>query len=76
MGRQNDHHTLDEPANDLDPAGVSKVRELLRRLAQEKGVTVFMSSYILTGVDRFTTRIDIIHHGCLIEELDTQVEYT
>jgi ABC-2 type transport system ATP-binding protein len=60
---------LDEPANGLDPAGVVEVRERLQRLAQEKGVTVFMSSHILAEVDRLATRIGIIHQGRLIEEL-------
>jgi ABC-2 type transport system ATP-binding protein len=63
---------LDEPANGLDPAGVVEVRELLRTLAREKGVTIFMSSHILTEVDRLATRIGIIHMGKLIEELDTR----
>ena len=62
---------LDEPANGLDPAGVVEIRELLRGLAREQGVTVFMSSHILTEVDRLATRIGIIHKGGLIEELDT-----
>ena len=62
---------LDEPANGLDPAGVVEIRELLRSLAHEKGVTVFMSSHILTEVDRLATCIGIIHKGTLIEELDT-----
>jgi ABC-2 type transport system ATP-binding protein len=62
---------LDEPANGLDPAGVVEIRELLRTLAHEKGVTIFMSSHILTEVDRLATRIGIIHQGKLIEELDT-----
>jgi ABC-2 type transport system ATP-binding protein len=62
---------LDEPANGLDPAGVVEIRELLRSLAHERGVTVFMSSHILTEVDRLATRIGIIHKGKLIEELDT-----
>jgi len=61
---------LDEPANGLDPAGVVEIRELLESLAREKGVTIFMSSHILTEVDRLATRIGIIHKGCLIEELD------
>ncbi len=61
---------LDEPANGLDPAGVVEIRELIRSLAVEKGVTVFMSSHILTEVDRLATRIGIIHQGRLIEELD------
>jgi len=62
---------LDEPANGLDPAGVVEIRELLRTLARDKGVTIFMSSHILTEVDRLATRIGIIHKGKLIEELDT-----
>ena len=63
---------LDEPANGLDPAGVVEIRELLASLARQQGVTVFMSSHILTEVDRLATRIGIIHKGRLIEELDTQ----
>lgn len=61
---------LDEPANGLDPAGVIEIRELLRSLAQKRGVTIFMSSHILTEVDRLASRIGIIHKGRLIEELD------
>ena len=63
---------LDEPANGLDPAGVVEIRELLASLAHEKGVTVFMSSHILTEVDRLATRIGIIHEGRFLEELDTE----
>jgi ABC-2 type transport system ATP-binding protein len=62
---------LDEPANGLDPAGVVEIRMLLEALAKERGVTIFMSSHILTEVDRLATRIGIIHQGRLIEELDT-----
>jgi ABC-2 type transport system ATP-binding protein len=62
---------LDEPANGLDPAGVVEIRELLKSLVDEKGLTVFMSSHILTEVDRLATRIGIIHQGRLIEELYT-----
>jgi ABC-2 type transport system ATP-binding protein len=60
---------LDEPANGLDPAGVVEIRELLADLAKN-GVTVFMSSHILTEVDRLATRIGIIHKGRIIEDLD------
>jgi ABC-2 type transport system ATP-binding protein len=61
---------LDEPANGLDPAGVVEIRELVRTLAHEEGVTIFMSSHILTEVDRLASRIGIIHKGRMIEELD------
>ncbi|HZD00930.1 MAG TPA: ABC transporter ATP-binding protein [Actinomycetes bacterium] len=60
---------LDEPANGLDPAGVVQVRELLRALAFEQGVTVFMSSHILGEVARLATRLGIIHRGRLLEQL-------
>ncbi len=60
---------LDEPANGLDPAGVVEIRMLLEGLARDMGVTVFMSSHVLTEVDRMATRIGIIHKGRLIEEL-------
>ena len=63
---------LDEPTNGLDPAGVVEIRELLSNLAQEKGITVFMSSHILTEVNRLATRIGIIHEGRFLEELDTE----
>lgn len=63
---------LDEPASGLDPAGVVEVRELLRELAQEQGVTVFMSSHVLAEVARLSTRIGIIHQGRLIEEVDAE----
>lgn len=63
---------LDEPANGLDPAGVVEIRELLADLARNHGVTVFMSSHILTEVDRLATRIGIIHKGQIIEDLDTE----
>jgi ABC-2 type transport system ATP-binding protein len=63
---------LDEPAKGLDPAAVVEIRELLASLASQQGVTVFMSSHILTEVDRLATRFGIIHQGHLIEELDTK----
>ena len=59
---------LDEPANALDPAGIVEVRELLRSLADERGVTVFMSSHILAEVAHLADRIGIVHEGHLIEE--------
>ncbi len=59
---------LDEPANALDPAGIVEVRTMLRSLADEQGVTVFMSSHILAEVAHLADRIGIVHDGRLIEE--------
>jgi ABC-2 type transport system ATP-binding protein len=61
---------LDEPANGLDPAGIVEIREMLREVTREQGVTVFMSSHILGEVNRLADRIGIIHQGRLVEELD------
>ena len=61
---------LDEPANGLDPAGIVEIRELLRDLALNHGVTVFISSHILGEIARFATRIGIIHEGKLVQEAD------
>ncbi len=60
---------LDEPANGLDPAGIVEIRDLLRELTSQEGVTVFMSSHILAEVSRMAQRIGIIHHGHLLQEL-------
>ena len=61
---------LDEPANGLDPAGVAEIRELLRELSRDQGVTVVLSSHILTEVARLATRIGVIHRGRLVRELE------
>lgn len=61
---------LDEPANGLDPAGIVEIRNLLRQLARDDGVTVFMSSHILGEVARLADRLGIIHRGRLLQELD------
>ncbi len=59
---------LDEPANGLDPAGIVEIRQLMLELIAE-GRTVFMSSHILAEVARLASRIGIIHHGTLLQEL-------
>lgn len=63
---------LDEPANALDPSGIVEVRNLLRSLATDQGVTVFLSSHILAEVAHIADRIGIIHEGRLLEELDPE----
>lgn len=60
---------LDEPTNGLDPAGIVEIRELLKTLAHDKGVTVFLSSHILGEIAHLADRIGIIHQGRLVEEI-------
>jgi ABC-2 type transport system ATP-binding protein len=57
---------LDEPANGLDPAGMREMRLLIRRLAEEEGVGVFLSSHLLSEVEQVCDRVAIIHHGRII----------
>ena len=56
---------LDEPANGLDPSGIIHVRELLKRLNTEFGKTVFVSSHLLSEIEKTCTHIAIIHKGVL-----------
>ncbi len=63
---------LDEPANGLDPAGIVEIREILKSLTREHGVTIFMSSHILTEVAQLADRLGMVHRGQLLEELDRQ----
>ncbi|HVE61203.1 MAG TPA: ATP-binding cassette domain-containing protein, partial [Chitinophagaceae bacterium] len=56
---------LDEPANGLDPAGIIQIRELLIRLNREQGKTVFVSSHLLSEVEKMCTHVAIIHKGVL-----------
>lgn len=63
---------LDEPANALDPAGIVDIRHLLRGLADEMGITVFVSSHILGEIAQLADRIGIIHRGRLVEEISPQ----
>ncbi len=61
---------LDEPTSGLDPAGIFSIRELFIDLAKNHGVTIFLSSHILSEVSVLADRIGIIHHGRMIRELD------
>lgn len=57
---------LDEPTNGLDPAGIHEMRDLIRRLPEEFGVTVFLSSHLLSEVEQIAGYIGIIHEGKLL----------
>ncbi len=57
---------LDEPTNGLDPAGIHEVRALMRQLSAERGITVFVSSHLLSEIEQVATHIGIIHHGKLL----------
>jgi len=54
---------LDEPANGLDPAGIREMRQLLRSLAMDRGMSVFVSSHLLAEIELMCDRVAIIHRG-------------
>jgi ABC-2 type transport system ATP-binding protein len=56
---------LDEPTNGLDPHGILEVRDLLTRLNRERGMTVLVSSHILSEIEKLVTHVGIIHRGAL-----------
>lgn len=59
---------LDEPTNGLDPAGIHEIRELIIRLAKKEGLTIFISSHILSEIEQVADRVGIINHGRLVYE--------
>ncbi len=54
---------LDEPTNGLDPAGIQEMRELIRSLPQKYGMTVIVSSHLLSEIDQIVNDIGIIANG-------------
>ena len=63
---------LDEPVNGLDPEGIVEVRRLIKRMQEEWGVTVLISSHLLSELSELCTDLSIISHGNLIENLSRE----
>ncbi|MDD6769866.1 ATP-binding cassette domain-containing protein, partial [Inconstantimicrobium porci] len=59
---------LDEPINGLDPMSIVEIRELIKKLNNELGMTILISSHILGELSELATNYGIISHGKLIEE--------
>ncbi len=59
---------LDEPTNGLDPAGIHEIRALIARFAHDHGITVFLSSHLLSEVEQIATHIGIVNGGRLLFE--------
>lgn len=60
---------LDEPINGLDPFGIKEIRALLKRLSHEFGITILISSHILSEIENLADVIGFMDNGVLIEEM-------
>jgi len=63
---------LDEPTNGLDPMGIVELRGLIKKLNHEKGLTILISSHILSELYQLASRYAIIHKGRLLEEISAK----
>ena len=54
---------LDEPTNGLDPNGIIEMRSLLKHLNKEHGITILVSSHLLSEIEKLVTHVGIIHKG-------------
>jgi lantibiotic transport system ATP-binding protein len=57
---------LDEPTNGLDPSGIIEIRNLIKRLPAENGMTVLISSHLLSEIDQMATTVGIVTNGKMI----------
>jgi len=57
---------LDEPTNGLDPSGIIEIRNLIKRLPAETGMTILISSHLLTEIDQMATTVGIVTKGKMI----------
>jgi ABC-2 type transport system ATP-binding protein len=58
---------LDEPTNGLDPAGIRELRDYLRKLTRDEGITVIVSSHLLSEMELMCDRVAIIQRGRLVD---------
>ena len=60
---------LDEPINGLDPVGIQEIRNLLQLLSKEHGITILISSHILSEISQIANKIGVIKNGSMIEQV-------
>ena len=63
---------LDEPMNGLDPEGIAELRDLLIELNRSEGITVLISSHILSELEKIASCYGFISHGKIIEEISAE----
>lgn len=63
---------LDEPVNGLDPEGIVDVRNILKKLSEEQGITILISSHLLSELSELCTDYIIINKGVLVENMSAE----
>ena len=58
---------LDEPTNGLDPAGIKKLRDILKEISHKEGVAVFVSSHILSEMQLMCDRVAVLDDGKIVK---------
>ncbi|GAA3332940.1 hypothetical protein GCM10020331_095010 [Ectobacillus funiculus] len=66
---------LDEPTNGLDPAGIRELRDYLRHLTRTEGITVIVSSHLLSEMELMCDRVAILQRGKLVDVMPIQHFY-
>ena len=66
---------LDEPINGLDPFGIKEIRALLKRLSHDFGITILISSHILSEIENLADVIGFMDNGVLIDEISREELY-
>ena len=60
---------LDEPTNGLDPAGMKQIRDLFKMLCTEYGMTLMISSHLLSEIQSIADTVGVINHGKMMQEI-------
>lgn len=58
---------LDEPTNGLDPAGIKKLRDILKEISHQEGVAVFVSSHILSEMQLMCDKVAVLDNGKIVK---------
>lgn len=64
---------LDEPVNGLDPVGIKEMRNLFRQLADQQGMTILMSSHLLSEIQQIADRVGVIADGRIVLEEEAEI---